>query len=246
VTPATITRIAPSGAPVELAVPAELGDLRWYGSSRFAGPRMARQFFHAPAGEHQVVPRKILPGATERRIPMRGFDAVLFEAPDRSDAALVLSGPMHEATTWFGGPAPDPRGIDSLLSTFRFADSPQGASLTPASDLLLRQTAVTLVGKSESAVLSVRKAADALPSLPEWAGMSVAGGGELWRLGRALDPAAAAAVAGTPNAWRYLLAGPSAVMDLVFLGPESNRPALQLDDDAVVSALSALTATWKA
>ena len=58
---------------------------------------------------------------------MRGYDAVLFEARDRSDAALVLVGPHHEATTWFGGPAPDRAGIDTLLSTFRFADAARGA-----------------------------------------------------------------------------------------------------------------------
>ena len=68
----------------------------------------------------------------------------------------------------------------------------------------------------------------------------------MWRTGRALDPAAAAAVAGTPHAWRYLLAGTSAVTDVVLLGPESGRPAIPLGDDAVVAALSSLTARWTA
>lgn len=239
----TVTRIAPTGAPVDLAIPAALGAMRWYGSTRFTGPRLARHFFMAPAGEHQVVSRKLLPGARERRIPLRGHDALLVEAPDRSDAALVLVGPYHEATTWFGGPAPDPRGIDALLATFRFTDSDRGAALVPVSDLLIRQTGVSVLGRSDRAVVSVRQAAEALPSLPEWAGMTVAGG-ELWRTGRALDPPAAAAVAGTPHAWRYLLAGPTAVTDVVLLGPESGRPAVPLGDDAVVAALSALTARW--
>lgn len=240
---ATVTRVAPSGAPVQLTVPAELGALRWYGNTRFNGPRLARQFFFAPAGEHQVVPRKLLPGARERRIPMRGFDAVLYEAPDRSDAALVMAGPHHEATTWFGGPAPDARGIDGLLTTFRFTDSVDGASLVPTSDLLVRQSSVAVMGRSDQAVLAVRRAAEALPSLPEWAGLPV-GGGELWRVGRALDPMAGALVAGTPHAWRYLLANPTAVSDLVLLGPESGRPTLGLGDDAVLAALATLNVVW--
>jgi hypothetical protein len=238
-----VARIAPTGAPVDLTIPTALGALRWYGSTRFTGPRLARHFFMAPAGEHQVVPRKLLRGAIERRIPMRGYDAVLFEAPDRSDAALVMVGPHHEATTWFGGPAPAARGIDALLATFRFTDSDRGASIVPASDLLIRQTGVSVLGRSDRAVLSVRQAAEALPSLPEWAGLPVVGG-ELWRTGRALDPVAASAVAGTPHAWRYLLAGSSAVTDVVLLGPESGRPAIPLADDAVVAALSSLTARW--
>ncbi|MDN5860214.1 MAG: hypothetical protein L0H84_16510 [Pseudonocardia sp.] len=228
---------------MDLTVPAALGALRWYGSTRFTGPRLARHFFLAPVGEHRVIPRKLLRGARARRVPMRGHDAVLYEAPDRSDAALALVGPYHEATTWFGGPAPDARGIDALLATFRFTDSDRGASIVPASDLLIRQTGVSVLGRNERAVLSVRQAAEALPSLPAWAGLPVVGG-ELWRTGRALDPPAAAAVAGTPHAWRYLIAGPSAVTDLVLLGPESGRPATGLGDDAVVAAISAVTARW--
>jgi hypothetical protein len=102
---------------------------------------------------------------------------------------------------------------------------------------------VSVIGRSDHVVLSVREAAEALPSLPEWAGLAV-DGGELWRTGRALQPAMAAAVAGTPFAWRYLLAGASAVTDVVLLGPESGRPALPFDADVVVAALSMLTARW--
>src|SRR3982074_1192734 len=101
-----VARIAPSGAPVDLTLPTAFGEYGWYGNTRFSGPRMARQFFLAPAGEHRIIPTHVLPGARERRQSMRGFDAVVFEAPDRTDSALVLAGPHHEATTWFGGAPP--------------------------------------------------------------------------------------------------------------------------------------------
>lgn len=241
----TISRIAPSGAPVELTVPSAFGDLRWYGNAKFVGPRTARQFFLAPAGEHRVIPTHILRGAREQRIPMRGFDAVLYEAADRSDSALVLAGPHHEATSWFGGPAPDAAGLNSLLTSFRFTDAAQGATILPMSDLLIKQADVSIIGRSEESVLVVRRAVDALPTLPEWAGLPIAGG-ELWRAGRMLSPSSAALTAGTPHQWRYLIAGPSAAMDVVFLGPESGRPRLPLDESGVVAALGGLTSRWGA
>jgi hypothetical protein len=238
-----VSRIAPSGAPVDLTLPAAFGEYSWYGNTRFTGPRMARQFFLAPAGEHRIIPTHVLPGARERRQSMRGFDAVVFEAPDRTDSALVLAGPHHEATTWFGGPAPDSAGLAGLLGTFRFADSPAGATLTPASDLLVKQSDVALIGRNERSTLIVRRSTDVLPTLPEWAGFALPGG-ELWRAGRVLSARDASRVAGTPHEWRYLLAGDSVAMDLVLHGPESGRPVLKMGEDQLVGALAALTGRW--
>lgn len=240
-----VSLIGPTGDPVALTLPVAFGDYRWYASTRFAGPRMARQFFLAPAGEHRAIPTHVLSGASVRRLPMRGFDAVVFEAPDRSDSALVLAGPHNEATTWFAGPAPDAAGIGALLSTLRFTDSPQGASLTPTSDLLVKQADSVLIGRSDSSVLMVRPAVDVLPTLPEWAGFGLPGG-ELWRAGRVLDEPQTSLVTGTPHEWRYLLAGDSVAMDLVLLGPESGRPPLGLDEAQVVESLGLLTGRWGA
>jgi hypothetical protein len=242
---AAVSRIAPSGDRVELTLPAPFGDYRWYGNTRFAGPRLARQFFLAPAGEHRAIPTHLLPGARERRQAMRGFDAVVFEAPDRSDSALVLAGPYHEATTWFGGPAPDPGRLSALLGNLRFTDSAEGAALTPVSDTLVQQNDVTLIGRSDRAVLMVRRAAEMLPMLPEWAGLETPGG-ELWRAGRVLGKKDRSLVADTPHQWRYLIAGDSAAMDLVLLGPESGKPVLEMGEEQVVDALRALRGRWAA
>jgi hypothetical protein len=246
-TPFRTMRIAPSGAPVDLAVPGVFGRLRWYATTRFTGPhhrpRTARQFFLAPRGEHRVIPTHVLPGARERRVALRGADAVLFEAPDRSDAALVLVGPHHEATTWFGGPAPAEPGLAALLETFRFTDDPAGATLVPTSDLLLRQAGVSLIGRSERATLVARRAVDALPTLPDWAGLRLPAG-ELWRADRFLDDGASALVTGTVHEWRYVLAGESAALDIVLHGPESGRPHMELTDDQALAALAALDARW--
>jgi hypothetical protein len=238
-----VWRVAASGDPVELTLPGLLGELRWYGSTRFTGPRMARQFFLAPAGEHRAIPSKILPGARESRRTLRGYDAVVFEAADRTDSALVLVGPYNEATTWFGGPAPDAPAVDRLLRTLRFTDSANGATLVPTSELLVRQPDVSLVGRSTGSVLMVRRAAEMLPTLPEWAGLRLPGG-ELWRAGRMLDRAQAGLVAGGPHQWRYVLAGPTLGMDLVLLGPESGRSPLPLAEAQVVDALSVLAGRW--
>jgi hypothetical protein len=186
----------------------------------------------------------VLPGARERRVALRGADAVLFEAADRSDAALVLVGPHHEATTWFGGPAPAEDGLAALLETFRFTDDPAGATLVPASDLLLRQAGVSLIGRGDRATLVARRAVDALPTLPDWAGLRLPAG-ELWRAERLLDGPASALVAGTVHEWRYVLAGESAAMDLVLHGPEAGRPRLELTEEQLLAALAALDAGWE-
>ena len=86
-------------------------------------------------------------------------------------------------------------------------------------------------------------AVDALPMLPDWAGMRLPAG-ELWRADRLLDAGVAALVAGTVHEWRYVLAGESAAMDLVLHGPESGRPPLQLTDDQVLTTLAGLDARW--
>ncbi|HLU60391.1 MAG TPA: hypothetical protein VKZ81_33450 [Pseudonocardia sp.] len=242
--PLRTTRIAPSGARVALTVPEVFGPLRWYASTRFTGPRTARQFFLAPRGQYRLIPRHVLPGARERRVPLRGADAVVYEAADRSDAALVLVGPHHEATTWFGGPAPTEDGLAALLETFRFTDDAAGATLVPASDLLLRQAGVSVIGRGERATLVARPAVEALPTLPDWAGLRLPAG-ELWRADRVLDAAGAALAGGTIHEWRYLLAGPSAAIDLVLHGPESGRPPLALTEDQLLDALAALGAEWE-
>jgi hypothetical protein len=241
--PTAVSRVAPSGAPVELTVPAAFGEFRWYATARFSGPHLARQFFLAPAREHRVVPTHVMPGAREHRVSMRGFDAVVFEAADRSDATLVLVGPYHEATTWFGGPAPNPAGLTAMLDTFRFTDSPQGATLVPVSDLLVKQSDVTLIGRGPSSTLVVRRSVDLLAALPEWAGMRLPGG-ELWRARRLLGEDQQSLVAGTPHEWRFLLGSETAVMDLVFRGPESGRPALEMSENELVEALGQLSAKW--
>ncbi|QJY47346.1 hypothetical protein [Pseudonocardia broussonetiae] len=238
-----VSLVAPSGAPVELEVPDAFGDFRWYGSTRFAGPYMSRQFFLAPLGQHRAIPTHVMPGATERVQPMRGYDAVVYEARDRSDSALVLAGPHHEATTWFGGPAPDLMGVSTMLTSFRYDDGPRGAALTPAAPLLVSQPDVALIGHSESATLIVRRSVDVLPSLPEWAGLALPGG-ELWRAGREMDARAAALTAGGPHSWRYVLAGDSVAMDLVLLGPESGRAPTTMAEDQIVDALGALSGRW--
>jgi hypothetical protein len=135
--------------------------------------------------------------------------------------------------------------VDRLLRAFRFTDSANGATFVPASDMVVRQPDVSLVGRSERAVLVVRRAAEMLPTLPEWAGLTLPGG-ELWRAGRALDHAKAGLVAGGPHQWRYVLAGPTLGMDLVLLGPESGRTPLPLGEAQVVDALSVLTGRWAA
>ena len=155
-----VWRVAASGDPVEMTLPALLGDIRWYGNTRLTGTSARAAVFLAPAGEHRATGQRSSPAAARSQRTMRGYDAVVFEAADRSDSALVLAGPYNEATTWFGGPAPTAAGIERLLRMFRFTDSANGATLVPTSDMLVQQPDVSLIGRSANAVLVVRRAAE--------------------------------------------------------------------------------------
>lgn len=248
-----VRRVAACGDPVDLTLPAWLGPFRWYGTTRLTGPGPARQFFLAPAGEHRSIPSRLLPGARETRRSLHGCDVVVFEAADRSDSALVLAGPHNEATTWFGGPAPDAAGLERLSGTFRFTDSADGAALVPAPGVPLQEPDVTLVGRSERAVLVVRRSAEARPT--DWDRLALPDG-ELWRAGRAVDErrpvdgmraeVQAGFVRGGPHRWRYVLVGPTLGMDLVLLGPESGRAPLPMGEAQVVDGLSVLAGRWAA
>ena len=77
-------------------------------------------------------------------------------------------------------------GIERLLRTFRFTDSANRPPSSPASDTLVQQPDVSLIGRSANSVLVVRRAAEMLPTLPEWAGLTLPGG-ELWRADRVLE-----------------------------------------------------------
>jgi hypothetical protein len=244
-----LRRVTACGDAVELTLPAWLGPFRWYGTTRLTGPGPARQFFLAPAGEHRSIPSRLLPGARGTRHSMHGRDVLVFEAPDRSDSALVLAGPHNEATTWFGGPAPDAAGLARLSGTFRFTDSAHGAALVPAPGGPAQEPDVTLVGRSERAVLVVRRSAEVRSA--GWAGLTLPDG-ELWRAGRAAggvqaaDEVRAGFVPGGPHRWRYVLAGPALGMDLVLLGPESGRGPLPMAEAQVVDGLSVLAGRWAA
>ena len=238
-----VWRVAASGDPVELTLPAVLGDFRWYGNTRFSGPRLARQFFLAPAGEHRAIADRLLPGGRQTRKAMRGYDAVVFEAADRSDSALVLAGPYHEATTWFGGPAPTLRGSSVCCGRSGSPTRPAAPSLVPASDMLVRQSDVALIGRSARSVLVVRRAAEMLPTLPEWAGLDAAGRRAVARRARPGPRTAATGRRGrAPVALRPR--GPDARH-----GPRAARARvrtapLPVRETQVVDALSVLTGRW--
>ena len=212
--------------------------VRWYGTTRFSGPRLARQFFLAPAGEHHAIATRLLPGARVTRQTLRGHDAVLVEAADRSDSALVLAGPYHEAATWFGGPAPDaPRGEPA-----RGVPVHRLGARRVAGPCLLRWSG-SRTSRSSGAVRARSSSCG-----PPWTCSRRCPSGPAcaaWR-GAVADRAKGVGAARGRHRppVRYLFAGDTAAMDLVLLGPESGRPALPLGETQVVDALTGLLGRW--
>jgi hypothetical protein len=241
---AELIRSAPDGSSCTLSLPPEAGVLEWFGKTRFAGPEFLRDLGFAPAGQHQVIPRKIFPGGRQETFRRRGFDLMLFEATDRSDSCLVWVGPHHEATTWFGGPAPRRDVLDRMVSTLTFTDSPSGAYLTAEPAANLQQYATMLVGQNDQLLLMISDAPTQRHLVPTAQG-TVRGDAEIWRERLELDGVQRDMLAGTPFEWRYLIVFPTAIVEVIFpVSPTATQTTEVSDETLVTSVLSGLQASW--
>ena len=239
----SITRIVPSGESVVLSIPTEFGVHRWFANTKFVSQRGVRQFTIAPVGQWQRIQTELLPNARKTTWQRRGHDVAVFEAADRSNSCLTFVGPYHEAITWFGGPAPDSSGLNNLLGAFEFMDSPAGAVLRPRFERYVQAFGTMVVGSGTDSLMMIRSANDGLSLLPEWAGRQLKNG-ELWRTTRALSPEQAEKVIGTPMQWRYILANPTCVID-VMLQPHGRRAEVpKVRAENLVDVFDRFRADW--
>ncbi|MBG0831088.1 hypothetical protein HS041_25335 [Planomonospora sp. ID67723] len=239
-------RSAPDGTRVTVDLPVEAGAIEWHGHTRFAGPGLVRDFQLAPAGHRRAIPSKIFPGGREETFRRHGFDLVLYEAADRSDSCLVWAGPYHEATTWFGGPAPRRLFLNRLIAAVDFTDSPEGAKITPRIRDGVQQHGTMLIGANDGLLLMASDARVSRESLPAWRG-AVQGNAEVWREELDLDPDQKAALAGTPYEWRYTFANPTTVFTLVFSRDPDQAGITARGNDATVDAvLGGINVMWAA
>ncbi|MDF5755726.1 hypothetical protein [Spongiactinospora sp. TRM90649] len=234
------------GARVTVDLPPAAGTLRWFGHTRMAGPRLLRAFDLAPVGQHAVIPKKILPGASPRVVTRRGHDLIVYEAADRSNSCLVWAGPYHEATTWFGGPAPRQDVLERITRSVRFRDAPEGANLGPRRGAGIRQYGTIVAGMSKHLIVTIRDAGSAKPGLPEWRGAPL-GEAEVWKERLDLDPAHHAALRGTPFEWRYIYATCTAAYTVIFPAhPAAPNIRAQSAGDAVDAVLAGIRVRWEA
>ncbi|MEV6104308.1 hypothetical protein AB0M28_06265 [Streptomyces sp. NPDC051940] len=244
---ADVVRTAPDGARVSVQIPTAAGALKWHGSTRFTGTDFARDFTIAPAGAHRAITGRILPDARTRTVRRSGFDLMVIEAGDRSDSALVVAGPYHEAHTWFGGPAPRASVLTRIVSKLDFADSPDGARLTGRSGAHLQQYGVMLVASEPRMTVMIMDARQERDRVPAWRGLA-RGDAEVWRFRMDLREDEAARLAGTPLEWRYLFANRTTVFEVAFRDrpPRGAGPDVSVDEDFVNGVLDGLTVDWAA
>lgn len=242
-----VVRAAADGARVSMSLPSEAGALRWYGATKFSGPNYLRSFHLAEAGQHEVVPQNILPGASKRVYRRSGFDIVVYEAVDRSNGCLVFVGPYNEATTWFGGPPPRPAVLNRIVSMLTFVDSSIGARVTAKPATNIQQHGTMLVGSDTRMTVIARDARNARDGLPAWRGHQH-GDAEVWRIRQNLREEQAAKLAGTPFEWSYTFANPTAVFDVSFRSEPPPGVTLKgtVDTDHVNAVLSGLKVVWAA
>ena len=240
-----VVRTAPDGATVSVTIPATAGILNWHAAIRFTGVMFTRDFTIAPAGAQKAIPHRILPGARAQTVRGNGFDLVVYEAADRSDGALVIAGPYHEAHTWFGGPVPRTGVLNRLVSMVDFVDSPTGARVTPAAGTDLQQHGVMVVGSDARTTIMIKDARQERDRIPAFRGL-VRDDAEVWRYRMDLRDEEATRLAGTPYEWRYMYANPTAVFDVSF----RDRPApgaaadAAVGDEHVNTVLAGLRVTW--
>jgi hypothetical protein len=239
-----VQRIAADGSVVTLSVPAEAGAMRWFGATRVVGPAINRSFGLAQAGQHKVIPKKIFPGGRVQAFRRVGFDLVLYEASDRSDSCLVWAGPYNEVTTWFGGPAPREAVLDHLVSLLLFTDSPSGARFGPDPAASLEQQSTRVYGWADDVVLMIRDARTSRDQLPPWRGLTM-GDAELWKERLDLGQEQAEELAGSPFEWRYVMASPTAVTEIIFpLQPGAYRAAAASALARVDAVVQGVRASW--
>ncbi|MEV4007084.1 hypothetical protein [Actinomadura sp. NPDC049753] len=245
-----VVRAAADGARVSVMLPPEAGPLRWYGATKFSGPNYLRSFHLAEAGQHEVVPSNILPGASKRVYRRNGFDIVVYEAVDHSNGCLVFAGPYNEATTWFGGPPPRAAVLNRIVSMLTFIDSPTGARVTAKPATNIQQHGTMLVGSDARMTVIARDARSARDNVPVWRGRQH-GDAEVWRIRQNLREEQAAKLAGTPFEWSYMFANSTAVFDVSFrpeAPPGALTPKSIVDryENHVDTVLSGLKVIWAA
>jgi hypothetical protein len=228
-----------------VTVPATAGTLKWHSVIRFSGPNFARDFTLAQAGTHKVVPKRILRDARTEVFRRSGFDLMVFEAGDRSDGCLVIAGPYHEATTWFGGPVPRMAVLNRIISMVDFVDSPTGARLTARPAANLQHHGIMVIGSDAGMTIMINDARQERARVPTWRGL-VQGDAEVWRSRMDLREEQAAKLAGTPFEWRYTYANPTAVFDVSFRDQPPPGVAIDVtvDEKYVNDMLSGLRVNW--
>ncbi len=238
----SVHKVAPDGARVSIDVPDELTDLSWIGFTKISGPGFVHTFRVGAVEELDIIDRRLLPGARVQRWQRPGYELRLYQARDASNNALVWAGRYHGITLWLGGPAPTERVIGRIERAVRFQDDPDGAVVAPRSRALYRRESTLLTAVGSEVRLIARPVGDGA-ALPRWRGASHPTG-EMWRAPLALDDAERRRLGDTPYAWRYLIANPTAIVDVVFRPPFP--PAVpQADTARMERILTGLAVFWR-
>jgi hypothetical protein len=172
---------APSGARVDIGLPADAPVSSVAAAVRFGGGSYGTGFGIGPRGYHDFAARHVAPATLRERLVVQGREVLVAEADDGESSWATLLGTHHELMTVYAGPAPGRDRIAALFGSLRITDQADGLTVAPRAatllDTLSEQLMLTVRGRGAVCVPGRRQARALIPA---YAG-AAATYGEFWK-----------------------------------------------------------------
>lgn len=173
--------VAPTGARVDIELPADAPVSSVVAGVRFAGGSFGSGFQIGPRGYHEFACTTVAPAVPRDRFLVHGREVVVAEAVDRESSVATLIGTYHELMTVYAGPAPSRERVHALFASVQVTDHVGGMVVRPRSatlaDTMTEHLVVVVKGRGSVAIPGPRQA---LALVPRHAGARTRHG-EVWK-----------------------------------------------------------------
>lgn len=159
--------VAPSGARVEVELPADAPVSSVVAGVRFAGGSYGSGFQIGPRGYHDFACTTVAPATRRDRFVVHGREVEVAEADDQESSVATLMGTYHELMTVYAGPAPRRDRVFALFASLRISDQVGGMVVRPRSvtlaDPMTEHIVVVVKGRGSMSIPGPRQAVALTP-----------------------------------------------------------------------------------